>query len=507
MGFTGLTLMLVSGAWWLGLLPDHNDSVMRERKFVAESLAITYTGMMQMDNAEHIRPLMEEIVRRTPELLTFGVRNKEGTLIVAIGDHEAQWTNREGQQSTDSQMKVPITSQHSVWGYIELHFAPIYPPGAFILLHDNIARLFMFITLGGLITFGGFVYHIMHRVLVMTSSEAIPKRIRSSLNTLAEGILILDKQQRIVLANEAFARLLARSPKDVEGYSISSLPWVPDTDHDHDPGALYPWDQSATTGTSCTGFFLKLQGKGRLLESLSVNSTPILGLDDSYRGTMVTFDSLTKSERSNRHLKHLTKRLKQSRAEIQKQNQTLEFLATHDSLTGCLNRRAFFAQMEALWTMTRRYGYPLCCVMVDIDHFKAINDTYGHNSGDQVIRHVVNMLETGKRSSDILGRYGGEEFVLLLPHVGIDEATVATERLRRSIEESVCGSIRCTASMGLSAMTPETQDASNLLHQADQALYAAKRGGRNRVICWNDVADDYSGKLDADLQKDCRGGI
>lgn len=146
--------------------------------------------------------------------------------------------------------------------------------------------------------------------------------------------------------------------------------------------------------------------------------------------------------------------------------------------------------------------------MVDIDLFKAINDTYGHIVGDQAIRHVAQLLETGKRTCDLVGRYGGEEFVVLLPHVTIDEAYVAAERLCKSIEETPCGSIRLTVSMGVSVTNSDGQAESTLLDRADQALYAAKHSGRNRVCRWDvlSVTSKNTPLHEAGIAEDSRNG-
>ena len=482
MGFSALSLLLLNGALWLGFIPDRNAIMMQQRKSVAESMAISYSGMAQLGTAAQVQPVLEEMAHRTPGLLSVGVRGADGKLLIQIGDHEANWTNRSGMQSTETEMKVPLTLPNNTLGEIELRFTPLHPKSVFGPLHDDIVRLFAFMTIGGTTTYAIFVWIILHNVLTATSSEAIPRRIRDSLDTLAEGVLILDKQMRIILANNAFAQLMDRQPKDVEGHVISELPWIRLNDQDNGP---YPWDQSASTGESHTGVLVGLQGKRHMPASLSVNSTPITGVDNLYRGVMLTFDNLSQIERKNRQLRRLADRLKQSKEKIQKQNQTLEFMATRDPLTECLNRRAFFAQLNTHWDAARRYDYPLCCIMVDIDHFKSVNDTHGHAVGDQAIKHVAKLMETGRRTSDIVGRYGGEEFVLLLPHIAIDDATLVAERIRQLIDATPCDKLHITVSMGVSMMSASTKDAGELLHQADEALYAAKHGGRNQVCRWD----------------------
>jgi diguanylate cyclase (GGDEF)-like protein len=159
-------------------------------------------------------------------------------------------------------------------------------------------------------------------------------------------------------------------------------------------------------------------------------------------------------------------------------------LATVDSLTGIANRRHFFAGAQPVVAAARRDHEPLAAVMLDIDHFKKINDTYGHQTGDEVIREVVNRIRGNCRSTDLLARYGGEEFVLLLPGTGTDAAGLA-ERFRADVAAfpvtTSSGPVSVSISVGLSYLDP-ADEIDALLARADKRLYEAKSAGRNRVV-------------------------
>ncbi|MGB0715540.1 MAG: GGDEF domain-containing response regulator [Phycisphaerae bacterium] len=159
--------------------------------------------------------------------------------------------------------------------------------------------------------------------------------------------------------------------------------------------------------------------------------------------------------------------------------------AITDSLTGLPNRRAAMDQLKTMWSGAVRRDQSLCAAMIDIDHFKNFNDTYGHDVGDKVLKIVAHTLTKAARDCDPVFRLGGEEFLVLCPQANESQAVVAAERLRQAIEESkldVNGeSLTITASIGVAERTPDMARQDDLIKIADEALYAAKRNGRNRV--------------------------
>lgn len=160
--------------------------------------------------------------------------------------------------------------------------------------------------------------------------------------------------------------------------------------------------------------------------------------------------------------------------------------ATLDPLTGCYNRREFENQIKKQISTAKRHGSKLSVFMFDIDHFKSINDRFGHQIGDDVLKKTAHLIKTNIRNGDILARYGGEEFIALLPETGKREAIELAERLRLKIASNTIRSsispIQITASFGVAELNTPYDDMESIIREADEMMYLAKNNGRNQVI-------------------------
>ncbi|RMD81388.1 MAG: GGDEF domain-containing protein, partial [Lentisphaerae bacterium] len=166
----------------------------------------------------------------------------------------------------------------------------------------------------------------------------------------------------------------------------------------------------------------------------------------------------------------------------------LKVLAETDTLTGLCNRRMFFESGYREFLRSRRYGYPLSIVLMDVDHFKRINDTLGHPVGDQVLEHVAETLTQHVREQDMLARIGGEEFAVLLPYTDLRGAIEMAERLREAIAaarlaQPDAASVSVTVSLGVAIGRDEDTRLEDMLSRADKAMYEAKQRGRDQVCC------------------------
>lgn len=176
-------------------------------------------------------------------------------------------------------------------------------------------------------------------------------------------------------------------------------------------------------------------------------------------------------------------------AQVKERTRELELLATMDPLTNVYNRRHFFRLAERLFAESERYKHPFSVIMIDADHFKNINDTYGHAKGDEALEQMMRATQTQIRSVDILGRYGGEEFTLALPQTNLDNALQVAKRISVSIKSIQFKYKRQTFNVTISIGVAERnlskkETFAQVLNKADQALYKAKESGRNKVLAY-----------------------
>ena len=310
--------------------------------------------------------------------------------------------------------------------------------------------------------------------------ETVPQRVRDALDALPEGVMILDRDQRIVLSNKAFANLVRQSAAQLEGRNVDEFDWTRPSSEV--PASELPWGRAIREKTTTTGVTLGLRAGAENHHTVSINVAPVLARDGNCWGALATIDDLTTIERKNARLQSLLERVAKSRETIRRQNEELAALATLDPLTECLNRRAFFEEFETLWGAARRYGHPIGCLLIDVDHFKAVNDNHGHPVGDQVLREIADLFKAHSRASDLLCRYGGEEFCIVMPEVDGDQALQAAQRLRCLVESTTFPVPSLTVSVGVSTLELGAGDPRDMIRQADDALYAAKRAGRNRAV-------------------------
>lgn len=264
---------------------------------------------------------------------------------------------------------------------------------------------------------------------------------------------------KIVYVNPAFEKLMGYTADEVVGQNPKILQG-PDTDDK----TRYKIRKAMRDETCIRTQILNYDKTGNELW-LDINIVPLF----DQNGTLTYYAAIERDLTEHKR--------------IQSQ---LENMATIDSLTGLANRQAFLQRAKDEFNRARRYARPLTVVMIDIDHFKAINDQFGHATGDEVLRQAAAICHSSLRGSDFMGRVGGEEFVLLLPDTSHTSAYHVAERMRAHLSETPIelenGTIlNITASFGVASMNGDDSDFNMVLERADKAMYYAKHGGRNQV--------------------------
>ena len=488
-GILALTISLLLTAKVLGLLPDLSTSELDARKKVTEALAVQLSMSTQKTQIDVVQATLQAVVERSPDVLSAALRRADGSLLAVAGEHDENWQGVDGKRSTPTHVQVPIFAEDKVWATLELAFTPLtttFSLRSLTSLKNSFVGLFAFVILFG---FGAYVLFLRRALRELDPAGVIPERVRAAFDALSEGLLIIDERENIVLANAAFAAKVEREPNTMIGKRISDLDWRPWKAGDGVDNL--PWRRARRSNDSQRAVPLLMSAPSGAMHSFMVNCAPIIDGAGTTRGMLATFDDITDVEKRNAELQRMMAELEKAKDEVNRQNHELRFLATRDPLTSCLNRRAFFECFETAVSESRASGQPLACIMADIDHFKAINDRHGHGTGDKVIAAVADVLRAVLRGNDLIGRYGGEEFCVILPDVSRENAVAAADRIRRQVRAGlgaqVGSDLRVTISIGVAFLEDGAATPLELVNQADCALYAAKEAGRNRVMSWGDT--------------------
>ena len=238
--------------------------------------------------------------------------------------------------------------------------------------------------------------------------------------------------------------------------------------------------------------------------ALDATENKVEGLEagaDDYITKPIDFAELKARLNSMLRIKRLQDALEERERQLLEANERLRYMSQTDALTGLDNRRHLEERIDEMFEHARRLNEPFSCVMCDLDRFKSVNDTHGHQAGDAVLKQFARILRNEVREIDRVGRYGGEEFMLLLPGTVLDAAVTFAERVRKEVEGHTFtfdGTQICrTASFGVSAWPhPRIGNCDVLVRAADDALYVAKETGRNRVIRFD--SDEFNEHLAAD---------
>ncbi|MCP4265833.1 MAG: sensor domain-containing diguanylate cyclase [Candidatus Brocadiaceae bacterium] len=490
LGLVFISLSVLIFGNFTKLIPNRSAVVMEKRRYAAEALAVQFTMSSQKKDVVVIKKALDITKDMYPEVLSLGLRGAKGYLIAQTQDHKIHWVAPPGEESTATHWQIPIFQGKRLHSTLEISFTPV---NEFIVLGYNISPFIILIASFACVTFVGFFIFMRRVIRNLDPTLVMPSRVKYVFDTLTEGVLLIDKKERVVLANQALADKLGCSINSLMGSKASGLDWR-NLESNKTSDEL-PWLKAMRDGENVSSVQLKFATKSDGFCTFSINVALINENNGKSRGALVTFTDLTELEKKNSQLSTMVEQQQLANAEIERQNRDLEILSTRDPLTDCLNRRAFYAKAEKCLTKAAAEQSTVSCVMTDIDKFKAVNDTYGHGVGDEVIKYLANTLRTSTRTDDIVCRFGGEEFCVLLPDCSVEEAASIFEQIRIKIEahsaRAISGApgINITSSFGVSELNSSTNNVDDMIHQADTALYKAKDSGRNCIVVWNESLD------------------
>ena len=472
----------------LGYTIDEDAVALENRKQIAESLAIQFAAMEPRKDIDKIENMIRLIAQRNPHILSAGIRHVSGHIIFESPQHKKLWQDYNGDISTSSHILVPLLDREKLWGNVELRFDELLGSTLIGFLQTETFRLIIFSILVGFFVYLVFMLRTLRQI---DPSAVIPDRVNQAFDTLSEGVMIIDEGEQILLTNKAFSDRIGRDVVVLLGSKASEMKWKKASRKAST--STLPWVEALATDSAVIGAQFDLETDTGEIIKYAINASPILSPEGKAQGVLVTLDDITMVQEQNVQLQTMVHRLEETQAKVQEQNKELTFLATRDALTGCLNRRAFSDRFKLLFDSSKEDRSELCCIMVDLDHFKQVNDNFGHAVGDEVIIMLAEVLKANTRKEDLVGRYGGEEFCVVLPGMTLDMTSKVAERIRLRIKDESTKRYqdgpRVTASIGIASMrdNPENPGALNIF--ADEALYCAKENGRNRVVAYSSIAE------------------
>lgn len=317
------------------------------------------------------------------------------------------------------------------------------------------------------VSFNSLIASLREKRVIEEELKRSEKKLKDITSALGEGVYVLNAQGELAFMNPEAERLLGWTEEELLGRRIHGII------HSHKPdGTMNPEADCPLIKTIRTGeinrvhedTFIRKDGS---FIPVSLVSTAVKE-DGRVVGCVAAFHDITVRKRAQEAL--------------QRANELLEHQATTDALTGIPNRLKFKNSMAKEINRAKRHRLPLSIILFDIDHFKEINDTYGHHIGDLVLQEMAKLVSATLRNVDVFARWGGEEFILLLPDSDLNDGKQLAERLRSDIEGNKFNAVKkITCSFGVARFNTE-EEAENCILRADQALYRAKRGGRNMVV-------------------------
>lgn len=344
-------------------------------------------------------------------------------------------------------------------------------------LADTLFVLATMLVFVGIVAWIATQLHESHLDRVRTENAMRDSEVRFRLiaENSSDVVSLMDLNGRTVYVSPSCERVLGFLPDEM----MRMAPFA--NIHPHDAERVRRHFNQLVRGEPVTSIQCQVVHKTGRHIWLDMMWRSVLNSHGEVERLQVASRDITDSKQYEKRLEEAQRKLREQQAELEEMNDRLKSLASTDALTGLKNRRAFEERLDKELSRSRRHGHALSLILLDIDHFKSYNDTYGHPKGDEILRLVGRLLTRTMRETDFATRYGGEEFAILLPDTDREGAHRLAERLRHSIETAKWPDRVITASVGVASFGERASTAEALIDHADRALYRSKELGRNRV--------------------------
>lgn len=322
------------------------------------------------------------------------------------------------------------------------------------------------------------------------------RTLRSVLEALPVGVWIMDRSGRIVHGNPAGIAIWQGAryvgPEQFGEYKARWLDTGRTIEADEWAGA-----RAIRSGETAIGEEIEIDCFDGTQKIILNSAIPLFDEQHAIVGAIIVNQDITARKEAETEVRLAKQEVEAASRELEVALARERILAREDALTGVTNRRQFFELGSREVSVALRYGHPLSVVLIDVDDFKRMNDTFGHQAGDELLKRFARIARRHLRDADLFARYGGDEFVALLPNTHAAEAALVAERLRAdlAVHDTVLeqGTLTVTISSGIAELLPADDTLDALIHRADMALYDAKQSGRNRTAVFGTTARGISG--------------
>ncbi len=447
---------------------------MFERQQTCQQIARAAVLHLDQHGPNGFQTVVTQLISKQPDIENFTITRTDGIKLCEIkqGDHNA--TKELVDQlisyvaSPNDTLQIPINKNERPWLTVQATFTNTS------WTDSGIGSLLSVILIVVGVNGVTFSLYLRRMLSFMDPKNAVPKRVRNTLDTIASGIVLLDSEARIMVINDSFSNVCQKSREECIGGTLDQFEWVTVNQE------VTPWQRAFESKTPCMAT-VELKTPKIATQIFNSNATPVFDASDGLAGVLVSFENVTEIEAQRKDLLKAFRELEQNREQIRRQNEALKEIALHDALTGAYNRRALFEHLDECWCKLDTFKNGLIGIMMDVDHFKKLNDVHGHAVGDAVLKDVARVVRNTVAMDGFTARYGGEEFCVILSDRTIEEGIGIAEKIRVAIETELAIPYRVTTSVGVSSSLFGASCGQSLIDQADKALYMAKHAGRNQT--------------------------